>query len=118
MLTKPRLLLHLEGAAIFLSTVVLYGWGHFSWGLFVWLFLARDLFMRAFLIDARWVAVFYNLVHTTALPVFLLLLSFLLPAPLLAPFGLIWLAHAGLDRRLGYGLKYPTFFKDTHLQHV
>jgi hypothetical protein len=31
---------------------------------------------------------------------------------------LIWLAHIGLDRMLGYGLKYPTEFKDTHMQHV
>jgi hypothetical protein len=48
----------------------------------------------------------------------LLLISLLLPAPQLTAFGLIWLAHLGLDRMLGFGLKYPTFFKDTHLQHV
>jgi hypothetical protein len=33
-------------------------------------------------------------------------------------FALIWLAHIGLDRALSFGLKYPTFFKDTHLQRV
>jgi hypothetical protein len=32
--------------------------------------------------------------------------------------GLIWLAHIGIDRAIGYGLKHPTGFKDTHLQHV
>jgi hypothetical protein len=32
--------------------------------------------------------------------------------------GLIWLAHVGADRLLGYGLKYPTGFRDTHLQRV
>jgi hypothetical protein len=31
---------------------------------------------------------------------------------------LIWLAHIGLDRAVGYGLKYPTAFKETHLQRV
>jgi len=31
---------------------------------------------------------------------------------------LIWIAHIGIDRVLGYGLKYPTAFKDTHLQKV
>jgi hypothetical protein len=31
---------------------------------------------------------------------------------------LIWLAHIGADRALGYGLKYPTRFQDTHLQRV
>ena len=33
-------------------------------------------------------------------------------------FSLIWLAHIGFDRTLGYGLKCPTAFKDTHLQRV
>jgi Domain of unknown function (DUF4260) len=61
---------------------------------------------------------FYNLVHTYVGPVVLLLLSFALPAPRLAPFGLIWPTHLGFDRMLGFGLKYPTFFKDTHLEHV
>jgi Domain of unknown function (DUF4260) len=41
-----------------------------------------------------------------------------LPVLRLAPYGLIWLSHLGLDRMLGYGLKYPTQFRDTHPQHV
>jgi Domain of unknown function (DUF4260) len=36
----------------------------------------------------------------------------------LIAFALIWLAHVGADRALGFGLKYPTLFKDTHLQRV
>ena len=31
---------------------------------------------------------------------------------------LIWLGHIGMDHALGYGLKYPTAFGDTHLQRV
>ena len=31
---------------------------------------------------------------------------------------LIWLSHIGIDRAIGYGLKYPSAFKDTHLQRV
>ena len=30
----------------------------------------------------------------------------------------IWLAHIGVDRMVGYGLKYPTSSKDTHLNRV
>ncbi|MGQ7476239.1 DUF4260 family protein [Streptococcus suis] len=29
--------------------------------------------------------------------------------------GLIWLAHIGWDRAFGYGLKYESGFKHTHL---
>jgi len=118
MLTKPRWLLHLEGASMFVLAILLYRAGHFSWGLCALLFLAPDLFMLGYLIDATWGAAFYNLAHTYVGPVALLLLSFALPAPQLAPFGLIWLGHLGFDRMLGFGLKYPTFFKDTHLEHV
>ena len=118
MLTKPRGLLHLEGAVILVFTLWLYHSAHFSWGFFALLFLTPDLFMLGYLVDAKWGATFYNLVPTYAGPVAFLLLSLLWPTPRLAPLGLIWLAHLGFDRMLGYGLKYPTFFKDTHLQHV
>ena len=63
MLTKPRWLLDLEGASIFVLAIFLYRAGHFSWGRFA-LFLAPDLFMLGYLIGARCGAAFYNLVHT------------------------------------------------------
>jgi hypothetical protein len=81
------------------------------------LFVA-GLFMLGYLKDARWGATAYNLVHTLAGPILLLAIALLLPAAACIPYALIWLAHMGFDRMLGYGLKYPTFFKDTHLQHV
>jgi uncharacterized protein DUF4260 len=118
MLTKPRWLLHLEGTCIFLLASFLYRAGHFSWGLFALLFLAPDLFMLGYLINPKWGAACYNLVHTYVGPVVLLLIAFALPAPQLTPLGLIWVAHLSFDRMLGFGLKYPTFFKDTHLEHV
>ena len=48
MLTKPRWLLHLEGACIFALTLVLYGAGHFHWWLFALLLLTPDLFMLGY----------------------------------------------------------------------
>jgi Domain of unknown function (DUF4260) len=60
----------------------------------------------------------YNLVHTLSAPILLLGVALLAPLPALEPYALIWLAHIGMDRMLGYGLKYPTRFRDTHLQHV
>jgi hypothetical protein len=32
--------------------------------------------------------------------------------------GAVLVAHVGMDRAVGYGLKYPTHFKDTHLQRI
>jgi Domain of unknown function (DUF4260) len=118
MLTKPRWILHLEGAAIFVAVLYFYRAGHYPWWLFAALFLVPDVSMIGFVKDANWGSATYNLVHTLTLPL-LLLGGALFPGGLRwIPYALIWLAHIGFDRALGYGLKYPTFFKDTHLQHV
>jgi hypothetical protein len=118
MLTKPRWILHLEGAAIFVAAIYSYNAGHFSWWLFAALFLAPDLFMLGYLKDAKWGAAVYNFVHTLTGPLLLLGIGFLFHTTQYLQYVLIWLAHIGIDRALGFGLKYPTFFKDTHLQHV
>lgn len=34
--------------------------------------------------------------------------------PWITALGFLWLAHAGFDRMLGYGLKLRTGFQDTH----
>jgi hypothetical protein len=60
----------------------------------------------------------YNLVHTSFMPILTLGVAIVAPLPALEPYALIWLAHIGMDRMLGYGLKYPTHFRDTHLQRV
>jgi uncharacterized protein DUF4260 len=118
MLTKPRWILHLEGLAIFAVALCFYRAGHYPGWLFAALFLVPDGSMMGFLKDAKWGSAIYNLVHTLTAPLLLLGAALLLGGPRCIPYALIWLAHIGFDRALGYGLKYPTFFKDTHLQHV
>lgn len=118
MLTKPRLLLRAEGALVLALTLWFYRAGHYSWWLFALLFFAPDLAMLGYLKDAKLGAATYNLVHTLVGPMLLLLVALLLPNPACIPYALIWFSHIGFDRMLGYGLKYPTVFKDTHLQHV
>ena len=56
--------------------------------------------------------------HTYVGPVALGATGILADSERAAQVALIWLAHIGMDRLLGYGLKYPTAFKDTHLQRV
>ncbi len=56
--------------------------------------------------------------HTYVLPLALLAYGLWGGGPLALSLALIWLAHLGLDRLLGYGLKYATAFKDTHLGRV
>ena len=74
-----------------------------------------DVSMVGYLANARIGAAVYNAVHTYLLPLLLGVYSVSTDhrTPLLL--ALIWLAHIGLDRMLGFGLKCPTEFKDTHL---
>jgi hypothetical protein len=65
----------------------------------------------------KWGSASYNLVHTLTGPVLFPAAEFLASAPRCIPYAPIWLAHIGFDRMLGFGLEYPTFFGDTHLQH-
>ena len=116
--TQPRFVLRADGLAIALIAVLLYRELGVAWWVFVVGFLAPDLSLLAYLSSARAGAVVYNAAHAylggaVAFGVGLLFES----VPLLT-IGLIWVAHVGIDRAIGFGLKYPEEFRRTHLQRV
>lgn len=114
----PRLLLHLEGAAVLITALIFYGQNGYSWWQFALLLLAPDLSALGYLHSQAIGSLGYNVVHTTVLPIALALLSLLLNMDLGLQLALIWLAHIGMDRMVGYGLKYPDGFKITHFNKV
>jgi Domain of unknown function (DUF4260) len=118
MLTRPALLLRTEEACLLTAAVLLYAHLHFSWLLFAVLFFAPDLFMLGYLRNPSTGAALYNLGHVLFVPLALFALAFATHRPVLMAIAIIWFAHIVFDRLLGYGLKYPALFKDTHLQHV
>ncbi len=111
-----RAMLRLEGLALLAAATLLYAAGEHSWWLFALLFFAPDFSLLAYLAGHRVGAGAYNLAHSTVGPLTVGAAS--LATGDLAPFALIWAAHVGFDRALGYGLKYPTSFDDTHLGRV
>ncbi len=114
-----KLLLHFEGAAVFAAALWLYfGEFEFRWLPFALLILSPDLGAIGFVRGTRVGAVVYNLTHTYVLAVSLALAGVIGESPVLLGLGLISAAHIGMDRMLGYGLKFPTAFKDTHLQRL
>jgi len=114
-LVLPPVLVRIEGAVVLLLSVLLYILNGESWLLFVLLFLAPDVSMLGYLSGPRTGAVSYNLFHTYVLPGLLAAFGLLTGSPLLVSLALVWFAHIGFDRMVGYGLKYPTGFSDTHL---
>jgi hypothetical protein len=117
-LTRPSILLRIEELALLTATILLYHHLHFSWLFFAILFLAPDLFMLGYLLNVRAGAALYNLGHFLLIPLSLLFAGLTFYSLAADSIALIWLAHIFFDRLLGYGLKYPTQFKDTHLQHI
>jgi hypothetical protein len=110
-----RTLLRLEGGAVLVGTLWLYGAQGPSWWLFAALFLAPDVAMVGYLAGPRVGAACYNAAHTYLVPATLAGIGTLLDVPVLTTLALIWAAHIGFDRLVGYGLKLPTTFVDTHL---
>lgn len=115
---SPRFLLRLEGLCVLLATVALYASADHSWWLFAGLLLAPDLFMVGYLAGPRLGAFVYNASHTYVVALGLGALGYALALPLASALALIWAAHIGMDRALGYGLKRPSGFHDTHLDLV
>lgn len=110
----PRTLLRLEGACIFGCATWAYnrtgqGWWGFAAGL-----LLPDLAMAGYAANNSVGAASYNLVHTETPPLLLLSAGIAMADSFVSGVGLIWLAHIGMDRMLGYGLKYGSF-GHTHL---
>jgi hypothetical protein len=114
----PGLLLRLEGAAVLAGSLALYFDQGFGWLALVVLLLAPDLAMVAYAAGPRAGAVAYDITHLEALPLAVGVVGVLAAETRPVQLALIWLAHIGADRLLGYGLKYPSAFRDTHLQRV
>jgi hypothetical protein len=118
LLMQPRWLLHIEGATLFAAAILAYSYLNGNWWLFAVLLLAPDVFALGYLINVHIGSALYNLVHIELFPAILIIAGVLAVNHTFALLGCIWLAHIGMDRMLGFGLKYPTRFQDTHLQHV
>jgi uncharacterized protein DUF4260 len=111
----PGLILRLEAAAVFAGAVLAYDARGGSWVTFAILFLAPDLSMLGYLAGRRIGAAAYNLGHSYLGSMALGAAGLALHRVGFEWTALIWVAHVGFDRMLGFGLKYPEAFGATHL---
>ena len=114
----PAALLRIEGLTVLLGAIALYAHQQGSWLVFVVLLFVPDISMIGYLFNPRLGSMTYNAAHFYTLPALLLVASVAAAFPAGIQLALIWFAHIGMDRTLGFGLKYPTAFKDTHMQRV
>jgi hypothetical protein len=114
----PRALLRLEGLVVFALALAGYAWLRASWPLFALLVLAPDLTMLGYLAGPRVGALAYDAAHTYVGPALLGAAALATGSVTGQAVALVWAAHLGADRALGFGLKYGSGFRDTHLQRV
>ncbi|MDX8476933.1 DUF4260 domain-containing protein [Mesorhizobium sp. VK24D] len=112
------LAVRLEWGAAAVAAMLFYKMIGISWWLFALLILAPDLSMLGYLAGPRIGAVAYNALHILIAPIALALVGILFAGPVTTAVALIWIAHIAIDRSLGYGLKLPTGFQDTHLGRI
>ena len=113
-----RTLLRLEGLTLFATMTLAYAvWGD-TWWLYAILFLAPDLSFAGYLAGPRVGALVYNAAHSYMAPMALMVGGILFWPPPASSIAMIWLAHIGFDRALGYGLKYSAGFGLTHLGRI
>lgn len=115
-----RTWLRLEGLLVLVVAVLLFRRAEYSWTLFAVLFLVPDAGFLGYIAGPRVGAAVYNALHSLVGPLLLAAGSMLAAGPAAAPtaVALIWSAHIGFDRLVGYGLKYPSGFGDTHLGRI
>lgn len=118
MASLTKFLLHIEGVAVLVLSIYFYYHFQFSWIMFLVLLLAPDLSALGYLKNVQVGSILYNLFHTYTIPVALMICGLFIYNDTILMISLIWIAHIGMDRMLGYGLKYPTNFKDTHFNRV
>ena len=113
-----ELILRTEALILFLAGVLLYLQlnGHPLW--LPPLLLAPDISMLGYLRGPGAGAWLYNLAHNAGVALAVLGLGAWLGVPALGLAGAVLLAHVGMDRALGHGLKYPAAFQDTHLGRI
>src|SRR4051812_36074110 len=114
----PILYQRIEAAMILATSLYFYHHLHFNFLLFALILLLLDIFMIGYIISNKLGAQIYNVGHSMLIPPALLVLGSATNTRTLIGLSLIWFAHIGMDRALGYGLKLLAGFSETHLGHI
>jgi len=113
-----RFWLRLEGIAALAAGIALFQQigGNFLW--LIPLLVLPDISMVGFLRGPALGAFTYNLIHNFAVALLALGAGVALNIPALAVTGAILVAHTGMDRALGFGIRYSDDPKRSHLQRA
>ena len=120
MVPAARTWQRVEGALVLVACVAVLrqDWQPLVWWVCLLWFFAPDLSLFGYLAGPRAGAAVYNAVHVYGFGASVMAIGALADTPWITSLGFLWLAHAGFDRMLGYGLKLPDGFRETHLGRI
>jgi hypothetical protein len=113
-----KTIVKLEEVGLFIFGIYLFSLLNFEWWWFLVLILAPDLSMLGYIFGNKNGAFFYNIFHHRGIAVLLYILGSYLKMEFLQLIGIILFSHSSMDRIFGYGLKYESGFKYTHLGEI
>jgi len=113
-----KTVIKLEELGLFIFGIYLFSLLNYQWWWFPALILAPDLSMFGYVINPKIGAFLYNLFHHRGVAVLVYILGCYLGIEIVQLIGIILFSHAAMDRIFGYGLKYETGFKYTHLGEI
>lgn len=111
-------IIKLEELGLFLLGIYLFDQMQYAWWWFLVLILVPDLSMIGYIFGNKIGALSYNIAHHRGISVVLYLVGIYCSLTAIQLLGVILFAHSAMDRMLGYGLKYETGFKFTHLGEI
>ena len=110
--------LRAEGLATFAAGLAGFLLLGLPWWAFVLLLIVPDVSMVGYLRGPRVGAFVYNVGHDLLTGVAIAGVGLTIGSAPVTAAGAILVAHSGMDRMAGYGLKLPGSFKDTHLGRI
>ncbi|WP_395048903.1 DUF4260 domain-containing protein [Flavobacterium sp.] len=110
--------LKIEEFGMFLFGIYLFNQLDYAWWWFLVLILVPDLSMIGYAFGNKSGAFLYNLFHHKGIAILVYLCGIYFSNNLVQLAGIILFAHSSMDRMMGYGLKYETGFKFTHLGEI
>ena len=110
--------LRLEGIAVLGAGLAGFLALGLPWYLFAVLLLVPDLSAAGYLRGPRVGAIVYNVIHDVFTGAAIAGVGLVVGSVPVMAIGAVLVAHSGMDRAAGYGLKLPTSFQDTHLGRI
>ena len=112
----------LKAEEVIMALAALYFLYIHNLGLSVWiwvlLFFSPDISMLGYLFGNTCGAICYNIFHHKGIALLIAFSGYFISNEILLAAGVLLFAHSSFDRVLGYGLKYFSGFKNTHLGNL